>query len=337
MNTMVATQSSPAHRQQGFSLVEGMIALTLGVVLLAGTGQIYAHVRQAYRSQLAQSRIQENARYALELISHDLRLSGYFGCNSASKALPTPIANSPLTAMAVVSGGDDNTGTFADPNPKLSASLPVTTDPPSTLILGTDAVTVQFGDSCGGKIDAAMTGLDPTGIISSRNTCGIAAGMALVIGDCAKTDIFRAITSGLNSRGTFAAGYAVGAEIMRFRSYTYFIQANASSQPSLWRFDNNTAGGTNNPVELVEGIEDMQVAYGVDSGTDGSANYYVDADAVGANWAKVVAVRVTITARSLEDNLTLAPTTVTYNGASVTDHRLRKSFTATVGLRNFLL
>jgi type IV pilus assembly protein PilW len=98
-------------------------------------------------------------------------------------------------------------------------------------------------------------------------------------------------------------------------------------------FERIGAGGTANP--LIEGVENMQILYGEDTDGDGSANYYVPADEI-VNMDRVVAVRVSLLVRSLEDNLTAEPVPYTYNGATTTptDRRLRRVFTSTFAMRN---
>jgi hypothetical protein len=99
------------------------------------------------------------------------------------------------------------------------------------------------------------------------------------------------------------------------------------------------ASGTTNPVELIEGIEDMQILYGVDTeqAPDYVANYYVNAatvnglgtiptnDSTGAlmspapsAWRRVVSIRINLLAVSVENNLTDEPQPYFYNGTTVT-------------------
>ncbi|MGK2914322.1 MAG: PilW family protein, partial [Porticoccaceae bacterium] len=65
--------------QQGLSLVEVMVSLTLGLILIAGVGKIYLSGKQTYRMQEAQSRLQESARFALEILTNDIRKAGFMG------------------------------------------------------------------------------------------------------------------------------------------------------------------------------------------------------------------------------------------------------------------
>lgn len=64
-------------RQQGFSLVEIMVAMVLGLVLLGGTITIYASSKDSYRLQDNIAGMQENARFALYAIRRDVEMAGY--------------------------------------------------------------------------------------------------------------------------------------------------------------------------------------------------------------------------------------------------------------------
>jgi type IV pilus assembly protein PilW len=94
---------------------------------------------------------------------------------------------------------------------------------------------------------------------------------------------------------------------------------------------------------LVEGIENMQILYGVDNNSDRTPNYYVPADQVN-NWSNVVSIRISLLAVTLDDNLTPQPMPYTFNGITttttstppVTDHKIRRVFTSTIALRNRL-
>jgi type IV pilus assembly protein PilW len=69
---------------RGFSLVEMMVAMTIGLVLVGAGIAVYANSRAAYTVNESISRLQETARYALDEITRDLRLAGYWGLNSSA-------------------------------------------------------------------------------------------------------------------------------------------------------------------------------------------------------------------------------------------------------------
>lgn len=345
------------NRQSGMTLIEIMIALLIGVFLIGGVIQIFLSTKKSYRTQESLSRIQENGRFAMELLDHDIRLAGYLGCSAATASNPVVIANSPLVAplahvggiagvvaAPTITGGNDNTS-FASPNPATSSS-PLATNVTQT----TDAITVQFGESCGGYTTADMVDVNPTNKIPATNTCGINTGTPLIISDCATAHIFRAAAVTDNSQNKDATGaatvalgktYVPGSEIMLFRSYTYFIRPGTGGLPSLWRLDNNKAvAASTNPVELIEGVENMQILYGVDTDADGVANNYLagtTANIPATDWDKVVSMRTFLLLQSSDDNVADKPVPyyfVTDVAQTPTDRRLRKVFSSTVALRN---
>jgi type IV pilus assembly protein PilW len=63
--------------QQGVTLVELMVAMTIGLFLSAGVISLYLGMSSTYRATEGQSEVSENGRFALELIAHDIRHAGY--------------------------------------------------------------------------------------------------------------------------------------------------------------------------------------------------------------------------------------------------------------------
>lgn len=64
---------------QGFSLIELMIAMTIGMFVLAAVGSVYMGNRSTYRTAESVSRLQDEARVAAMKIRHSLQHAGYFG------------------------------------------------------------------------------------------------------------------------------------------------------------------------------------------------------------------------------------------------------------------
>ena len=89
--------------QRGFSLVEMMIAITIGFVIVGAIGYLFIGSRQSFRTTDAISRIQENARYALQTMAHDVRIAGNPGCG-APVPVPTTVA---------IQGSDSGAGVAA--------------------------------------------------------------------------------------------------------------------------------------------------------------------------------------------------------------------------------
>ena len=69
--------------QHGLSLIELMIAMVLGLLLMSGVISIFLSAKQGYVNQDATSQLQENARFALEMMTREIRMVGYGGCSDA--------------------------------------------------------------------------------------------------------------------------------------------------------------------------------------------------------------------------------------------------------------
>lgn len=116
------TPSPKVLRQSGFTLVEIMVALTLGLLVMAGVIQVFISTQQSARIQQAASRMQEDGRMATALISRYFRYAGYttypWDKGGTVWALPLNargfpasaafVAGGPALAAGQVVGGTDN-------------------------------------------------------------------------------------------------------------------------------------------------------------------------------------------------------------------------------------
>ena len=81
---------SPMSRQSGFSLVELMIASTIGLLLLTGLAMIFVNTSEANRELQKTAQQIENGRFAIDILYNDLRLAGFFGHLSAFGGIAVP-------------------------------------------------------------------------------------------------------------------------------------------------------------------------------------------------------------------------------------------------------
>ncbi len=110
----------------------------------------------------------------------------------------------------------------------------------------------------------------------------------------------------------------------------YNIKLNASSIPSLYC----------NDIELIEGVDSLQVLYGLDTDNipDGIANSYITAEDITGRWARVVSVRLAVLTNSVTESAN-AKTKASYNvlGSTINgfnDNKVRRVFNTTIMLRN---
>jgi len=132
--------------------------------------------------------------------------------------------------------------------------------------------------------------------------------------------------------------FVQGLETYSFRDAIYFVgkrDSGTKTPPSLFRGVNGVAR------EMVEGVENMQILYGVDTNHENgdlrTADKYVTADQVLNRWSDVVAVRVSVLIRSFEKGLAgTGSYEFTYNGRkyTATDGYLRQAYSTTIALRN---
>ena len=143
-------------------------------------------------------------------------------------------------------------------------------------------------------------------------------------------------------------GTEAGGELVKLEGTTFYIGKRgntATNPPALFRRRLSATATSGTAEELIEGIESMQILYGVNVDNDNqkTVDAYVPANQVTA-WERVISVRVSLLVQSLEDNLVPTPQAysfngVTYdggtgNGALPDDLKLRRAFTSTITLRN---
>lgn len=97
------TRTASRSAQRGATPVEILIGLALSLTLLAGLAQLVVGTRQTDRVETAIQQLQENGRFALELISRELRKTGYRNDRRLSDDALFPV-NSPFVATAVLAG-----------------------------------------------------------------------------------------------------------------------------------------------------------------------------------------------------------------------------------------
>lgn len=342
MNDVRPYKAGGQRRCAGLTLVELMIAMVLSLVLMGGVLTIFASGKTTHQLQSGLATVQENGRHALYLLVRDIRGAGFGGCAGIVPTNVNVIANDPpdnissFTGEEVLWGMNDVSGAN-----------------PYNAVAGTDVIRVRgAGDSLIGLVGNTVP-------VNANIQTTVAKGFfeqddILMITDCVSTDIFRATTvsqSGTkstiahsNSRNTsnfLSKPYGQDAFVMQFKSNTYFIRDtgrdNAAGDDilSLWGRDYD-----DNDLELVDGIEDMQIEYGVDADGNGQVDRFLDAAAVeaGGFWANVLAVRIALLVNSV-DNANREAVSYQYVGLTTTpvdasDFRLRQEMTSTVTLRN---
>jgi len=274
----------------------------------------------------------DNGRFAVETMQREIRMAGYSGCRTLGSLPPNVVAkNAPNFAEVAdgVRGFNNGTGWV---NPTAT-----------TRIAGTDVLVATHASGGGVPLAEAMADRAASLKVSSANSV-IADDQLLLISDCEAVDLLRATTvsesggiytiahatSG-NTDKLLSKAYRENAMVKTMGSTTFFVGENAGGEGSLYMIP----FGSVTPVELVSGVQDMQILYAVDTNNDRQPDDYVDASAV-TDWADVLGVNVGFLLQT-DDNVTVAPQPLAFNGADANpsnDRRLRTAFWSAVALRN---
>lgn len=354
-------------RNRGFSLVELMLALALGLLVIAGIVRLFSSNSETYAVLNSQARLQENARFAFDFVSRSARTAGYFGCApepaNIVRGLRGGWAQIPEYNMTQTVQGHEG-GTGGSFSPSLN-SLPGGTGTnvhisgngidTSTIVDGTDVLVLRSLRNARRLAEVLQPNGTPV-VTAPNNQSAISAGDVALVADCEQAALFHVsnvATASNKAQLTVASAAAGGlfenraqvdtptglqafsfsplsqaygreAVLGRVETTVFYIapsvsQDNRGVNPlALWQKQGSAA-----PVELVVGIEDMEILYGVDTTlNDGiaNANQYLEYNNV-ADPAQIVALRVTLAVNSVDT-------------LSAIGGPLRRTFSKTLLLRN---
>jgi type IV pilus assembly protein PilW len=287
----------------GYTIVELMVSITIGLIILAALVTLFAG-NSRERGEVERANEQtENGRYALQLLSEDLRDAGYLG--------------------------SFNPGTVAGPNPQLTipVALPnaCATDVPTLNSAMTVAVQgYDNGANAPGCLQDVRAGTDIL-VVRRASTCAVGtagcdpqvAGDAYLQASGCATEFtagtYYVLDSNVASLNLHQKDCATAALLYQYRTHIYFIANDDKPNdgiPTLWRAElgDPSAPGTFTLVPLVEGIENLQLEYGLDTNvpTTGTPAVYT-ADPSSYNgcapavcvgyWRNTVEVQINLLAR----------------------------------------
>lgn len=370
------SDSLVTQKMKGFSLVELMVAITIGLIILVAVSGIFITSKKSYNVQDRLARLQENARFAMQFLMKDLRMAGYYGCvsdfdsstlsNSLNSTASLPIQlGVPLEGLKAGNSSWNPSGNTALPTGSTSVTSKESACPNTigSICTNTDAIAVLLANPSDLSLDLIADMAEPSSPVTVTTTVLIKKKDIVAVADCSHADIFQVTNVAPGGGGTViqhaqdasltpgnatdsfggAQGYQYmqsGGKLLTFVYRRYYIGTGAGGLPSLFR------DGTEGQQELVEGIENMRILYGVDTDTppDGIPNVYLKPDSIAAaDWPKVVSIRVGILAMTTSDKAENTDTdTAAYDidGDGNTDftgpgdRNKRRVFLATVALRN---
>lgn len=302
MNSNIKNKFSLQH-QGGFSLIELMIAIPIGLLVMFAVLQVFTANIQAISTQNSFSRVQESGRMSTELLTRDIRAADFWGCIHDT-GLINNLESS--TSIVVPSGQQGVAG--------IENYTAATQIGGITVNSGTDTLTLRgstgFSDA---KIESAM--VSATANITFTAGSGIASGDLLLIGDCQGADIFAntsSVSGTISHSVAFSDTYGIDAQVLVPYIKTYFIGTNTAGTNSLYRSENSIV------TELVRGVNNLQLLYGEDTTDDGSVDTISNANNV-TDMGNVLFIRAQIVSDSGSDESTVP---------------LQRTHSVTVNIRN---
>jgi type IV pilus assembly protein PilW len=352
----------------GFTLSELLISMVLGLFLVGGVLGVFLSGMETQRLNSATARMQESARFAMEVLRRDIRQAGFFGCGSSATV------NNPLAGMGITNTLDSSDFEYAfdEPirgfrspavggsewSPALLGEGSMIIDPllPTLANQSNDVLTVVRIDDVNAEVEM-IPGTPTTGAASPSvnikvsDTDAFAQFDVVMITDCTNAAIFQ-ITNPImgsagfvninHNTGNVAEGpgnltedlghnYESGQLVLLEKVAYYLAPSTIAGRTSLYR----------NDEEIAIDVESLRFEYGVAAVGDPmrAVADWVPADAVvdvasGRDWDDVMAVRATLVFSSgADDNLS---ETANVNGVG-TDRRAYQTYTTTVGIRNRLV
>jgi len=209
MNTLANQQEQqvasglPIHEESGFSLIELMLALMLGLIVIGGLGQIYVGGRDTNRIIDNTALLNDNGRVAMEILARDARLAGFFSCGGGKAKFANALNEGnfwlKLEGLEGFDGGGD--GATADALPNDFDDFPIP-------LAGADVFVVRYAD----PRSRIVVGNDDLDLGNRRfvfdNAHFFLTGDVAVLNDdaCGQTSVFQ-VTGSSNSDGSFIISY----------------------------------------------------------------------------------------------------------------------------------
>ena len=357
------------REQQGLTLVELLVAMAISVTVMSGVIVVLLTSKLSFITQGELAILQENARYAMRLMAEELRMAGFSGCSS--KALFT--ANSIVGATDSlflnapgIHGFEHEAGVTSFP-----------AEFGSDVKAGTDAILIRRAQNTGYSVVAhvpekASFKLNKAHDLKASEIMVVADARCQQLGmfqishaQAASATIEHSSNSQVTSKkvspgncsqllrgnmscqnppppGTLGEPYTVGSRMMSLSSHAFYVGISklGGDIPALYRerlvYSDDKVSTT--AQELLQGVENLQILYGVDTlNNDGRADSYMKANDPAIDWSAVVTVRIALRLRSIHP---VYPSEESYGtfqdivGSDGSDRYLRKNVTMTLRLRN---
>lgn len=351
------------HRRghtRGVTLVELMVGLAVGLFVSLIAIAVFVSTRTLNVVNSSGSRMGENSRLAMDLLQDDLRNAGFQGCHDMVSEPPVSVLDSAaaqtvgfLDAPGSGLAAHRGTGTAFLPElpPALAAVSPAPDPTSDVLSVRVPADRMAYGltatmtdNSAAPQVGAGVAGSTlRQGDIVLVASCKAGTIFQITEPDPAATGNLAHALAGPgispgNASSDLMQRYRSDAAVYRLQTRHYYVAPSAlhPGTRSLWRLTVPSPVGADNPQEMAEGIDRLNLTWGLDTDGDQTVNRYVAADAIDGRWDQVVSARLQMLSATTKDGVAQAPQTIDFAGSTFTagDRRLRSVLTEVVTLRS---
>lgn len=310
------------YSARGFSLVELMIAMALGLLVLAGVLTVFENNSRTRNEMEKANRQIENGRYAMDLLTNDLRVAGYFG-EFDSTCLPLPA--SPNACATDAADLKTNLPHYVQIYDNVSAT---TLTCLSDVKASTDVLVVRRASTCAVGSANCDTASDSITFFQA-SMCSPASPSTSELASSNRSSWF-GIATDAGTLTLHKRDCSTTADKRRFKTHIYFVANNNQSGdgiPTLKRAE--LKSGSWSIVPLVEGIDNLQAEVH-SSQTEGTCH--------SPSVTLPTAIKVSLLARNTESTGGYSDSkTYTLGSASVgpfNDAYKRHAYSAVVRLNN---
>lgn len=275
----------------GLTLVEVLVSLLLGLLLSAGMVSAYLTAKRNYYHEEQMARMQENGRYAMRLVSRELVMAGFYGGSPAAATFTAASVGIDCSDRDWALDGVnplDLVNDYTGQSPPVSLYLTgFTCLDPSAIALNTDLIAI--------KRTAAEASL-LRGIPAQTLTLSTIEGWFLrqISGSALEWEKLRPLDLRTASKALPSLSYWEAiTRVMYIRTYS---TEPSDDIPSLCM--EMLAGDEMTSRCLVEGIENLQLEFGIDTDADGVPNQYTS-DPTQAQMNSAVTAKIHVLLRSI--------------------------------------
>ena len=214
INDKMSRKPRPGSSITGLTLVELMVAITIGLIILAAVARLFVTSRSTYTLEEGLARTGKSGRFAVEFLSQDIRMAGYAGCSANLGG--TSVGNLVAPAASATTFNPDGitghkyactsgcSGALTEWDPDLPAEYFPTGSGEIQPVTGNDVVVIQHADSSGTHLTGNPAPSNANiQIINTTTLAGsVQAGDILMVSDCKAADIFQvnSVSSGSDKK-----------------------------------------------------------------------------------------------------------------------------------------